>query len=148
MLNFFFQCLFLLLSQWKLFFSMFISTLEPLAFSSLVCFLLKNEIKWNPVNHRKWSGLLRESNASCSSTKVQTVQYIISSFLEIATSLPNHYRAFFPFFKFYFVLSNLLSLQWRVLERNWPLKADSPTIESRICLSLVVWPGTRHSLWA
>lgn len=115
------------------------STLELLSFSMPVCFLLKNEIKWNSVNHRKWSDLLGKSNASCSATKVQTAQYIILSFLEI---LPLCLTGILSFFKsFYFIPSNLLSPQWSVMERNQALKADSPMIESRILPSVVVWSG-------
>ena len=116
-----------------------IIVLELLSFSMPVCFLLKNEIKWNSVNHRKWSDLLGKSNASCSATKVQTAQYIILSFLEI---LPLCLTGILSFFKsFYFIPSNLLSPQWSVMERNQALKADSPMIESRILPSVVVWSG-------
>ena len=110
-----------------------------------ICFLLKNEIKWDSVNHRKWSGLLGKSNASCSATKVQTAHIILSLLQILPLCLITSILSFFK--SFYFIPSNSLSLQWSVTERNQALNADSPITESRILPSVVVWFGTRHSVW-
>ena len=70
--------------------SVAVSAQGPLTFSSPVCFLLKNDIKWNSISHRKWSGLLGEANIFWFSTKVQTPSIHFVKPLPISL----HYQSF------------------------------------------------------
>lgn len=110
--------------------------------------------KWNKMklNHRKWSGLFGESNIYLLFHKrlnpFNSLLYLFFFFKSLPLSLITIDFSFLFLFFFSFVSSNLVFQQWSVMERTQALKADKPRVESRICLSLVVWPEVRHSLWA